>query len=166
MQREIAGTVNLTVIEDGVDDLIVVRRPRGRCSCAPLVRAVTAKAVVLTTGTFLRGLIHRGEERIPAGRVGEASLFMNSPGGWMASGAAALGRLKTGNTGTAGWADDCLGSVWKCRRQMPNPVPFSFLTEKSDCVAQIACGITWTNAATHKVIADNLHEVCRLFGRD
>ena len=74
MQREIEGTENLTVIEDGVDDLIVDDGRVAGVICES-GQELHSKAVVLTTGTFLRGLIHRGEERIPAGRVGELSLI-------------------------------------------------------------------------------------------
>ena len=153
MQREIAGTENLTVIEDGVDDLIVVDGRVAGVLCAS-GRSVTAKAVVLTTGTFLRGLIHRGEERIPAGRVGEA------PSSELSRRLEALklplGRLKTGTPARL----DGRTIAWdrlEMQEADAEPVPFSFLTEKVT-VSQIACGITWTNAATHKVIADNLHK--------
>ena len=151
MQREISTTANLSVIEDGVDDLIVEGGRVAGVVCAS-GRRVTAGAVVLTTGTFLRGLIHRGEERIPAGRVGEAPsnelskrlLALDLP----------LGRLKTGTPARL----DGRTIAWdqlEMQDADEDPVPFSFLTDRVT-VPQIACGITWTNEKTHQVIADNL----------
>ena len=151
MQREIATTENLTVIEDGVDDLIV---EDGRvagvvCQTGEQIRA---GAVVLTTGTFLRGLIHRGEERIPAGRVGEDP--SNELSKRLMALELPLGRLKTGTPARL----DGRTIKWdQLERQEADetPVPFSFLTD-SVTVPQIACGITWTNAKTHEVIQNNL----------
>ncbi len=151
MQAEIHGTDNLTVIEDGVDDLIVHDGEVAGIVCQS-GRQLTAKSVVITTGTFLRGLIHRGEERIPAGRVGEAPstelskrlLALELP----------LGRLKTGtparlNGKTIHW------ERLELQQADDDPVPFSFLTDKVN-VPQIACGITWTNDRTHSVIQENI----------
>ncbi len=151
MQAEINSTDNLTVIEDGVDDLIVRDGEVAGIVCQS-GRELTAKSVVITTGTFLRGLIHRGEERIPAGRVGEAPstelskrlMALELP----------LGRLKTGtparlNGKTIDW--DRL----ELQQADDYPVPFSFLTDKVT-VPQIACGITWTNERTHAVIQENI----------
>ena len=151
MQREIEGTENLTVIEDGVDDLIVDNGRVGGVVCES-GQKLHSKAVVLTTGTFLRGLIHRGEERIPAGRVGEAPSMELSKR--LMALELPLGRLKTGTPARL----DGKTIEWdKLEMQSADeePVAFSFLTEKVD-VPQIACGITWTNAETHKVIQENL----------
>src|ERR1700719_1108790 len=92
MQQAIRETANLTVIEAEVDDLVVQQRVTGiRLTDG---RIIAAGAVVLTTGTFLRGLIHIGERQIPAGRVGEApALGLSST---LERGGFALGRLKTG----------------------------------------------------------------------
>lgn len=111
-----------------------------------------AKAVVLTTGTFLRGVIHRGDERIPAGRVGEkpsvklaeAIDTLNLP----------LGRLKTGtpprlNGKTINW------DMLEAQSADETPVPFSFMNDEIT-VPQIDCHVTYTNAETHKIIEDNL----------
>lgn len=151
MQEEISQTDNLTVIEDGVDDLIVRDGVVAGIVCES-GREITSKTVVITTGTFLRGLIHRGEERIPAGRVGEAPstelskrlLALGLP----------LGRLKTGtparlNGKTIEW------NRLELQEADEIPVPFSFLTDKIT-VPQIACGITWTNNRTHEVIQENI----------
>ncbi len=151
MQREIEGTENLTVIEDGVDDLIVEDGRVAGVICES-GQQLHSKAVVLTTGTFLRGLIHRGEERIPAGRVGEAPSMELSKR--LMALELPLGRLKTG---TPARLDGRTIDWDKLEMQSADeePVAFSFLTEKVD-VPQIACGITWTNAKTHKVIQENL----------
>ena len=151
MQAEISQTENLTVIEDGVDDLIVEDGEVAGIVCASGQR-IRAKSVVVTTGTFLRGLIHRGEERIPAGRVGEAP--SNELSKRLMALELPLGRLKTGtparlNGKTIAW------DQLELQHADENPVPFSFLT---DCISipQVACGITWTNENTHKVIAENI----------
>src|SRR5579862_8176401 len=70
MQQAIRETANLTVIESEVDDLVVERQRVAGVRLAD-GRIIAAGAVVLTTGTFLRGLIHIGENNWPAGRVGE-----------------------------------------------------------------------------------------------
>tara|TARA_Y100000052_G_scaffold27564_1_gene36500 strand:- start:42872 stop:44812 length:1941 start_codon:yes stop_codon:yes gene_type:complete len=153
MQREIAATENLSVVEDGVDDLIVEKDRIAGVVCASGERLL-AKAVVLTTGTFLRGIIHRGEERIPAGRVGEAP--SNELSKRLLALELPLGRLKTGtparlNGKTIDWDQLDL------QQADEDPVPFSFLTDKV-VVPQIACGITWTNEKTHQVIQENIQK--------
>ncbi len=72
MQAAIRATANLEVVEGGVEDLIVERRPCRAASSPAMAGRLAAGAVVLTTGTFLNGLIHMGEQQIPAGRSGEA----------------------------------------------------------------------------------------------
>src|SRR6202035_3623792 len=92
MQQAIRATANLTVIEAEVDDLTVAQHVTGvRLADG---RTFAAVAVVLTTGTFLRGLIHIGERQIPAGRVGEGPAVGLSR--TLESAGFALGRLKTG----------------------------------------------------------------------
>jgi tRNA uridine 5-carboxymethylaminomethyl modification enzyme len=116
-------------------------------------RIVRAGRVVLTTGTFLRGLIHLGERKIPAGRVGEApSLGLSAT---LARAGFALGRLKTGTPPrldgrTIDWAG------LETQHGDEPPPPFSFLT-KAITTPQIPCHITGTTAASHRVIAANLH---------
>jgi tRNA uridine 5-carboxymethylaminomethyl modification enzyme len=152
MQREIAAQQNLTVIEAEADDLIIAN---GRVAGLRLVdsRELRAAAVVLTTGTFLRGLIHIGEKQTPAGRVGEApaiglSLTLERLG-------LSLGRLKTGTPPrldgkTIDWA------ALEMQAADNPPEPFSTLTEKITN-PQIECGITRTTGATHAVIRANVH---------
>ncbi|AQS40734.1 MAG: Glucose inhibited division protein A [Candidatus Tokpelaia hoelldobleri] len=141
---------NLSVIEDEVLDLVIEN--------GQVAGVVTAKgrlragAVVLTTGTFLRGLIHIGDKTWPAGRMGE------QPSQKLAERLAAydirLGRLKTGTPARL----DGKTIDWEgLDRQRPDeePLPFSLLTEKIEQL-QIDCGITRTNAVTHQIIRDNL----------
>jgi tRNA uridine 5-carboxymethylaminomethyl modification enzyme len=109
--------------------------------------------VVLTTGTFLRGLIHLGEQRWAAGRVGDAPSHRLAD--TLKRFALPLGRLKTGTpprliSSSIDWA-----AVDLQPGDNP-PEPFSMLTERID-IEQVACGITRTNARTHQIIRDNLH---------
>ena len=152
MQRAIAETPGLTVIEGSVDDLIV---DGGMVQGVVMAdgSALRAGAVVVTTGTFLRGLIHIGEVKIPAGRVGEA------PAVRLAERFAALefrlGRLKTGTP-----ARLLRTSIdWERLEVQPGddpPVPFSFLTERIT-TPQVVCHITTTTEETHAIIRANLH---------
>lgn len=152
MQRAIAQTANLTVIEGEVDDLTL---ESGVVSGLVLVdgQAFSCGAVVLTTGTFLRGLIHIGEKRTPAGRMGEGPALGLS--GTLERAGFALGRLKTGTPPRL----DGTTIDWASIEMQPGddePVPFSALTKVLPN-PQISCGITRTTEATHQVIRDNLH---------
>ena len=152
MQRAIRATENLSVIEGEADDLIIVDDAvRG----VRLIdgRTFTCATVVLTTGTFLRGLIHIGEKQTPAGRVGEApalglSLTLERFG-------FALGRLKTGTPPRI----DGTTIDWASVEMQPGddpPEPFSTLTRAIE-TPQIECGITRTTPATHEIIRANVH---------
>jgi tRNA uridine 5-carboxymethylaminomethyl modification enzyme len=152
MQQAIGTTPNLTVIEAEADDLIMAD---GRVTGLRLRdgRAIRAAAVVLTTGTFLRGLVHIGEQQTAAGRVGEApavglALTLERLG-------FALGRLKTGTPPRLDGRSIDWGAVEMQPGDEP-PEPFSTLTERIEN-PQVACGITRTNAATHQIIRDNVH---------
>ncbi|MEQ8965405.1 MAG: tRNA uridine-5-carboxymethylaminomethyl(34) synthesis enzyme MnmG [Azospirillaceae bacterium] len=116
-------------------------------------RVFRAGAVVLTTGTFLKGLIHRGEERTPAGRVGEAPAIGLADTLYGAG--LAMGRLKTGTPPRL----DGRSIDWSGLQRQPGevpPPPFSYLTE-AITTPQIDCHVTGTTEATHAVIRDNLH---------
>ncbi len=158
MQAEISA--NLEVIEDGVEDLIV---EAGQVTGVVTAngRNIHAGAVVLTTGTFLRGVIHLGDRQIPAGRVGDAPALKLSDRLYALD--LRLGRLKTGTP-----ARLRAGSIdWQVLEVQPGddpPVPFSFLTEKIT-TPQVSCHITYTNAATHKIIEDNLKQSAMYSGR-
>jgi tRNA uridine 5-carboxymethylaminomethyl modification enzyme len=153
MQAAIQATHTLTVIEGGVEDLIV--SDDGRLVAGVVTgdgRQLTAGAVVLTSGTFLNGLIHIGDKRTPAGRVGEAPALKLSER--LQSLGFALGRLKTGTPPrldgrTIDWA-----ALERQDGDTP-PVPFSFLTTEIT-TPQIACHITHTTAATHQLVSDNI----------
>jgi tRNA uridine 5-carboxymethylaminomethyl modification enzyme len=151
MQAEIAAVRGLDVIEGGVEDLIV---DNGRVAGVLTGdgRALRAGAVVLTTGTFLNGLIHMGEQKIPAGRAGEAPALKLSDRLYALG--LKLGRLKTGTPARLdGKSIDWSGL--EMQKADDDPVPFSFLTERIT-TPQIACGITYTTAETHDIIRANL----------
>src|SRR5712672_1880137 len=152
MQRAIQETQNLAVIEGEADVLVIgeggvtgVKLADGRFFAAP--------AVVLTTGTFLRGLIHIGEQQTPAGRVGEApavglSLMLERIG-------FALGRLKTGTPPRLDGTTIDWGRLEMQSGDAP-PEPFSALTARIEN-PQIQCAITRTTEATHQIIRANVH---------
>src|SRR6476661_6946286 len=152
MQAAVTETANLGVIEGEADELIV---ERGRVTGIRLAdgRELSAAAVVITTGTFLRGLIHLGEKNWPAGRVGEAPAFGLSRSFERAG--FTLGRLKTGTPPRL----DGTTIDWSAVEMQPGddpPEPFSVMTDKIT-TPQIQCGITRTTAATHDVIRANVH---------
>ena len=151
MQAAIAGQAGLDVIEGEVFDLII---ENDRIAGVVLTdgRRYPCGAVVLTTGTFLRGLIHIGEERFPAGRMNEASTTGLSA--TMTRLGFALGRLKTG---TPPRLDGRTIDWPSLDRQLADeaPVPFSLMTDRI-ANPQIACGVTRTNAASHEIIRANL----------
>src|SRR4051812_18212860 len=152
MQEAIRSTPNLTVIEAEADDLLL---SEGKISGLRLGdgRVLTAGAVVLTTGTFLRGLIHIGEHTTPAGRVGEApSVGLSTT---LERLGLALGRLKTGTPPRL----DGRTIDWASLEMQPGdepPEPFSVMTERI-ANPQIQCGITRTTEATHRIIRENVH---------
>jgi tRNA uridine 5-carboxymethylaminomethyl modification enzyme len=116
-------------------------------------RRLLCGAVVLTTGTFLRGLIHIGDRKIVAGRMNEQA--SNGLSATMTRIGFKLGRLKTGTPPrldgkTIDWAS------LESQSADADPVPFSLMTERIE-TAQIDCGITRTTPATHDVIRANLH---------
>ena len=151
MQAAIRATSNLEVIEAAVEDLIV---DAGQAAGIVMAdgRSIRAGAVVLTTGTFLRGIIHRGEERVPAGRHGEPPA--NGLSQRLLALNLRLGRLKTGTPARL----DGRSIDWTSLQMQPGdepPVPFSFLTGRI-ANPQIECGITATTEATHAIIRANL----------
>jgi len=151
MQAEIAVIPGLDVVEGGVEDLIV---EDGRVAGVVTGdgRALSAGAVVLTTGTFLNGLIHMGEQKIPAGRAGEAPALKLSDRLYALG--LKLGRLKTGTPARLDGTSIDWSSL-EMQKADDEPVPFSFLTERVT-TPQIACGITYTTRETHDIIRANL----------
>jgi tRNA uridine 5-carboxymethylaminomethyl modification enzyme len=152
MQAAIHETANLSVIEGEADELNI---SRGRVTGIRLTdgHELSAGAVVITTGTFLRGLIHLGEKNWPAGRVGEAPALGLSKSFERVG--FTLGRLKTGTPPRL----DGTTIDWSSVEMQPGddpPEPFSVMTDRIT-TAQIQCGITRTTAATHNVIRANVH---------
>jgi tRNA uridine 5-carboxymethylaminomethyl modification enzyme len=152
MQAAVRETGNLDVIEGEADELIVLG---GRVTGIRLAdgRALSAGAVVITTGTFLRGLIHLGEKNWAAGRVGEAPALGLSKSFERAG--FTLGRLKTGTPPRL----DGTTIDWSAVEMQPGddpPEPFSVMTDRIT-TPQIQCGITRTMPATHEVIRANVH---------
>lgn len=151
MQAAIEAQSGLSVIEGGVNDLIV----EGGAVAGVVTedgRRFKTRRVVLTTGTFLRGMIHIGTERIPAGRVGEAPALGLSDRLYALG--FQLGRLKTGTP--ARLAGDSID--WSNLTVQPGdtpPVPFSFLT-RAITTPQINCHITRTTEEGHRIIEANL----------
>lgn len=160
IQALLDATTGLEILEAEVDDLVQVDdRVQGVVLTAG--RSLSAGAVVLTTGTFLRGEIHIGDRRIPAGRMGETpALGLSST---LERAGFQLGRLKTG---TPARLDGDSIDWTKVQWQSPDsePVPFSFMSERID-VPQIRCGITRTTPATHKIIQDNIHRSAMYSGQ-
>ncbi|MEP2945268.1 MAG: tRNA uridine-5-carboxymethylaminomethyl(34) synthesis enzyme MnmG [Lentilitoribacter sp.] len=160
MQENIRQIKNLEVIEGEVDDLILsneviegVKTKDGR--------SFKCKAVVLTTGTFLRGLIHIGDKKIPAGRMNEA------PALGLSDRLEALGlRLERLKTGTPARLDGKTIAWDQLQEQGPDedPVPFSFMTNGVK-QRQIPCGITRTTMATHKIIEENISKSAMYSGQ-
>ena len=153
MQADLADYPNLTLMAGTAEGLIMDGdRVVGVTTGAG--EALRAGAVVLTTGTFLNGVIHRGDLRIPAGRFGEDP--STGLAGDLHAADLMMGRLKTGTPARL----DGRTIAWN-RLEMQaaddQPVPFSFLTDRIG-VPQIACGVTHTTEATHRIIADNLGE--------
>jgi tRNA uridine 5-carboxymethylaminomethyl modification enzyme len=152
MQAAITQTANLSVIEGEAEELLI---SNGRVTGIRLAdgREMPAGAVVITTGTFLRGLIHLGEKNWPAGRVGEApSLGLSAS---FERAGFKLGRLKTGTPPRL----DGTTIDWSAVELQPGddpPEPFSVMTGRIT-TPQIQCGITRTLPATHDVIRANVH---------
>ena len=154
MTALLAEYETLTVVEGAVEDLSL--DAAGRIAGVVLGdgRTIATGRVVLTTGTFLRGLIHIGPKKIPAGRVGEApSLGLSET---LRRAGFALGRLKTGTPARLDGRTIAWGSLEAQPGDDP-PEPFSFLTSKIT-TPQIACYITGTTTATHDIIRANLDQ--------
>jgi tRNA uridine 5-carboxymethylaminomethyl modification enzyme len=160
MQAELLDYPNLEVRADAVEDLII---EDGRV--AGVIGAsgtgYDAARVVLTTGTFLKGVICRGDERIAAGRIGEAPAIGLADRLYGLG--LKLGRLKTGTPARL----DGRTIDWSALEVQPGdetPTPFSFLTGQIT-TPQIECGVTFTTEETHRIIAERLGESAVYGGR-
>jgi len=151
MQTALEAQANLTIVEAAIEDLILEQGAVAGVLTAD-GRELRAPRIVLTTGTFLKGVIHIGDVRTPAGRHGEAPAIGLSDRLY-ASGFA-MGRLKTGTPArldgtTIDWA------LLDKQYADNEPSPFSFLTQ-SITLTQVACGVTHTNAETHRIIEESI----------
>jgi tRNA uridine 5-carboxymethylaminomethyl modification enzyme len=160
MQAELADIANLDIIEGDAFDLELC----GQSIAAVVLkdgRALKCRAVVLTTGTFLRGLIHIGDVKTPAGRVDEApSLGLSAT---LTRFGVKLGRLKTGTPARLDGRTIDWNAVGR-QGADEEPVPFSFMTDHI-VNRQIECGVTRTTPATHKIILDNLNRSAMYSGQ-
>lgn len=151
IQAFLKGQENLSILEAEVADLIVeVGRVRGVVLGDGA--ELHADAVVLTTGTFLNGVVHIGPERHSAGRMGEKPSIKLA--NRLRDLGLAMGRLKTGTPPRL----DGRTIDWTILEEQPGddePVVFSFLN-KRPVLRQVSCGVTHTNAATHDIVRDNL----------
>lgn len=156
MQNFLRETSGLTLIESAAEDLVTEQNQGVSRVCGVTLangQTLTCGAVILTAGTFLRGVIHQGEKQTPAGRMGEApsiglAITLERLG-------LPLGRLKTGTPArldgrTINW------SILEEQKGDSPPQPFSFLTEKIE-IPQISCFMTYTSEKTHEVIRNNIH---------
>ncbi|WP_428407279.1 tRNA uridine-5-carboxymethylaminomethyl(34) synthesis enzyme MnmG [Hyphococcus sp.] len=169
MQAILGDYPGLDILEAAVEDLTVSRGTAGEAVTGVVTSAgeeIAAKAVVLTTGTFLKGVIHIGDKRIPAGRANFRAPDKTWGGGVEAPSVGLsdrlyglglkMGRLKTGTPARLNGAT----IDWDRLEMQPadaTPVPFSFLTERIE-VPQIACGVTYTTPETHAIIEANLEK--------
>ena len=137
MQAELARQANLTIVADGAEDL-VIKNGRVAGVIGASGETYLSGRVVLTTGTFLKGVIHRGELRIPAGRLGEAPAIALADRLYALG--LPMGRLKTGTPARL----DGRTIAWDRVEKQPgddDPVPFSFMTT-AITGKQVACGVT------------------------
>lgn len=160
MQALLSDYPNLTILEGSVEDLVI---GGGKVSGVILQdsQVIAAQKIVLTTGTFLKGMIHIGEQQTPAGRVGEAPSIGLSDMLYRAG--FVMGRLKTGTPPRL----DGKTIDW-CRLEQQDgdivPTPFSYLSE-GIAVPQIACHITYTSPETHAIIDANKHRAPMFTGQ-
>ena len=152
MQREIRNQASLDVIEAGIEDLIIDRDGRAAGVLTAAGERLVSGAVVLTTGTFLSGIIHMGETQTPGGRFGEAPVARLS--GRLKLLQLSVGRLKTGTPARL-LASSINWDQLEVQEGDDPPIPFSFLTT-SITGRQVPCHITTTTRETHDIIRSNL----------
>lgn len=158
MLEALNNTPNLELKEGAVEGLLLDEKQQV-CGVQLADKSeYRAKAVVLTTGTFLNGVMFTGHQTSVGGRVGDVACAGITP--YLKSLGLKLGRLKTGtpsrlNGDTINW------DILEKQSGDENPIPFSFLTTNLSN-KQIDCGVTYTNEVTHKIIRDNFSK-CALF---
>ncbi len=160
VQRRLSETPNLDIIEGTVESLTVVpcedgSDARHRVTGVQISgdRTLTAPCVIITTGTFMRALMHCGQSQTPGGRVGESA--SRGLSGHLEGLGFELGRLKTG-TPPRVHRDSLDHDKLEPQPGDDDPVPFSYMTDRLD-QTQIHCWITYTNHKTHEHIRNNLH---------
>ncbi|WP_339759499.1 tRNA uridine-5-carboxymethylaminomethyl(34) synthesis enzyme MnmG [uncultured Hoeflea sp.] len=160
IQEFLSTTPNLEIVEGEAFDLTM----DDGCVTGVMLKdgtVLTTSSVVLTTGTFLRGLIHIGDRKIPAGRMNEEpSLGLSKT---LEQAGFQLGRLKTGTPArldghTINW------DLVDWQEADVDPIPFSFMTDKIE-VRQVRCGITRTTNETHRIIQDNIQRSAMYSGQ-
>ena len=152
VQEALKAQENLSFHEGMVADLLVENKHVVGITLTD-GSEILSKSVVLTTGTFLGGIIHLGSERMQAGRIGEAP--SNALAQRLRGLGLPVGRLKTGtparlDKSTIDWAS------LEMQAADEKPEPFSYLTDKIT-IPQISCGITRTTEKTHKIISQSMH---------
>lgn len=154
MQAILLNYPNLTLHGDGAEEILIDANGNVSGVVTTAGTVFSCGALVITTGTFLRGIVHRGKEQHAAGRIGE------KPSVGLALSLEKLklpmGRLKTGTPARL----DGRTIKWSMLEEQPGdnpPTPFSFMNDKV-AVPQISCFITYTNENTHRIIRDNLHD--------
>lgn len=157
MQKALSEQKNLDIIEGAVEHLVIednvikgVKLDSGEC--------FYAESVVLTTGTFLNGVMFTGHQTSIGGRVNDISC--KGITAYLKAAGLKVGRLKTGTPARLD-GDTINWEILDTQEGDENPTPFSFLTEKIE-QPQIKCYITSTNEKTHKIIRDNFSK-CALF---
>ncbi|HMQ16035.1 MAG TPA: tRNA uridine-5-carboxymethylaminomethyl(34) synthesis enzyme MnmG, partial [Phycisphaerae bacterium] len=157
VRERLEACPNLAIVEAGVEAIDTASGPprQGQCTGVTLSdgQGVACRAVVVTSGTFLRALMHTGEQRTPGGRVGEAAAVGLSAS--LARLGLRLGRLKTGTPPRVARDSVDLGVLEEQPGDDP-PTPFSFMTERLT-QSQVPCWITWTTPEIHELIRANLH---------
>ena len=160
MKRVLENQPHLDIKQVMVDELLT---ESGRCIgiLSQTRTAYLGKTVILTTGTFLKGLIHLGDVSYSAGRAGESSAEKLSES--FLSLGFEVGRLKTG-TPPRVHAQTVNFDAMEVQPGDPHPLPFSFSTEKIT-QQQMPCHLTYTNEKTHEIIRNNLHRSAMYSGR-
>lgn len=160
IQDLLKATPNLDILEAEVEDLSLID---GVVKGVVLAggQEIACGAVVLTTGTFLRGIIHIGDQKIPAGRINEnPSLGLSAT---LERAGFVLGRLKTGTPARLD-GDTINWDRVEWQQADAAPIPFSFMTDRIE-TRQIRCGITRTTPQTHRIIQDNIHRSAMYSGQ-
>jgi tRNA uridine 5-carboxymethylaminomethyl modification enzyme len=152
VRMQLEQTANLTIVEATATQIITEKNNVRAVRCGD-GRIYNAPTIILTTGTFLRGLMHIGTEQLAGGRLGEPAA--NELSKSLQQIGLELGRLKTGTPARLDAATVDLDKL-EVQKGDERPVPFSFMTKKIDR-PQIPCWITYTNEEIHKLIRDNLH---------